>query len=500
MRRIFRALERYFIIFEVGIDHGLKLLKHKFLGGEMNYISPAELRKILEELGGSFLKFGQLAAVRPDYFPEEYCRELLGLLDEVPPIDDSLLEGIFLDEFGKKPEEIFREFNRIPIAAASFGQVHEAYLPEGERVAVKIQRPFVAEDFYADARFFSFLGWAIKKSGIVKSVDPVKIVREFIHWTERELDYVKEAEHMVRLGEQVLNNKLPVRIPKVYPEYTTRRILVMEFLDGRTLKSYYKTKAELPNGHKFFRDAIFFELYSFLFDGFFHADPHPANILILNSGELAFVDMGIAADINVSDRKKLGKFLKAVVEENLDLTVATFLDMVRTPLLETLAEARKNYPQHWMRIQFIKKIFLKKIKVGLKELIHRWHEASRAGGRIHDKSPMHKFMELLLLAERSGIKMPDQSVLFARTFLSIDVIGLELVPEFNIPAALNDFFRIYAEKFREIENAPDELPYFMKTGISDEWAAILKATDDEIKSIDKELLVERVSGIMESFE
>lgn len=500
MIRVLRTVGRYFIILEVLLDWGLKVLRSKFFGGSVVFISPQELREVLEDLGGSFLKFGQLAAVRPDYFPEEYCRELLGLLDEVGPIEPEYLDSIFLKEYGRRPEEVFKKFERVPFAAASLGQVHEAILNEGERVAVKVQRPFVAEDFVSDARFFTFLGWLIRRTGIVKTVDPAKVVREFIHWTERELDYLQEAEHLERLLEQVSRNKLPIKIPKVFRDYTTRRVLAMEYIEGRTLKSYYLADEPPPNPHQFFKNIIFFELYSYLFDGFFHADPHPANILVSPSGGIGFIDAGIAAEIKISDRKKLSRFIKAVTKEDLEPAVKAFLEMVRTPLLEMLTEAKINYPQHWMRIQFLKNIFLRKIKEGLGDLLMRWHRASREKGTLHERSPMHKFMELFQLAERSGIQMPESNVLFARTFLSIDVTILELAPGLNIPGVIEEFFEKYEGKFRELEALPEEPPAYLRPELSSEWAEILRSFDEELKATEKELLLERMSGIMETLE
>ncbi len=499
--QFFRTIRRYFIILGVFLDYAFKVLKQKIFGGQIAFISPKELRQTLEDLGGSFLKFGQLASVRPDYFPEEYCRELLGLLDEVPPIEPQLLDGIFLKEYGRRPEEVFKKFERIPLAAASFGQVHEAWLKEGERVAVKIQRPFVAEDFSYDARFFSFLGWIIQRSKIIKTVSPVRVVRDFIHWTERELDYIKEAENLARLLEQNLKNKLPVKIPKVYSEYTTRRILVMEFIEGETLKSYFLRHEPPPNPHKFFKEVIFFELYSFLFDGFFNADPHPANILVLPNGGFGLVDAGISAEVSISDRKRMAGYFKTVVkEEEFEEAVKAFLKMVRTPLLEMLGEAKRNYPQHWMRIQFIKNLFLRKLKEGLNDIMGRWHRASREIGELHDRSPMHKFMELFQLAERSGIRMPEAAVLFARTFLSIDVAILELTPDFNMPIAVNEFFEKYKEELKKLEELPDELPLYLRPDVNPEWSEILRSFDEELKALDKELLMEKVSGMMETFE
>lgn len=497
MSRFLERVGRYFLVLEVLVDYGFKVLRQKLFGGSVPFISPKELREILEELGGSFLKFGQLASVRPDYFPEEYCRELLGLLDDVSPIEPQLLDGIFIKEYGKRPEEVFSKFERKPLSAASFGQVHAAWLADGEKVAIKVQRPFVAEDFSMDARFFSFLAWVIGKTGIVKTVDPQKVVRDFIHLTEREMDYLKEAENLMRLRGQVSRSKLRVKVPKAHLEYTTRKILVMEFIEGQTLKSFYLANISPPDAASFFREAIFFELYSFLFEGFFHADPHPANILVLDGEGLGLVDAGIAAEIKISDRKKFAHYVKAVAKEDLEAGVKAFLEMVRTPLLEILSEAKTTYPQYWIRIQFMKNIFLKRIKEELDDLMTRWHRASRDGGPIHEKSPMHKFMELFQLAERSGIRMPEAGVLFARTFLSLDVSILALAPNFNIPRAVQEFFEKYPEEFRRLEELPDEEPKYLEPGFDPEWAEIFNSFDSEQKGLERELLAERASAIME---
>ncbi|KKW20527.1 MAG: hypothetical protein UY62_C0048G0001, partial [Parcubacteria group bacterium GW2011_GWF2_50_9] len=186
--------------------------------------------------------------------------------------------------------------------------------------------------------------------------------------------------------------------------------------------------------------------------------------------------------------------------EDLEAGVKAFLEMVRTPLLEILSEAKTTYPQYWIRIQFMKNIFLKRIKEELDDLMTRWHRASRDGGPIHEKSPMHKFMELFQLAERSGIRMPEAGVLFARTFLSLDVSILALAPTFNIPLAVQEFFEKYPEEFRRLEELPDEEPPYLEPGFDPEWAEIFSSFDLEQKGLERELLAERTSAIMETFE
>lgn len=500
MKKISRFLRRYFTIFKALFGYGRKALRQYVKGEAGAVISPRELRGVLEDLGGSFLKFGQLAAVRPDFFPEEYCRELLGLLDEARPIEPELLDGIFLREYSRKPEEVFRVFERTPLAAASFGEVHEAWLDEGERVAVKIQRPHAVEDFSFDARFFSFLAWLIRRTGIIKAVDPVKVIREFIRWTERELDYLQEAEHLERLRNQAERNRLPIRIPRVFREYTTHKILVMEFIEGQTLKSYYLAREAPPGAEKMFKNLIFFGLHSFFLEGFFHADPHPANVLVTPSGGVALIDAGIAARVSVSDRKRLARFLRNVAAGDAEGTVKAFLDLVEVPLLDMLAEARTNYPQYWLRIQFLKNVFLKKVNNGIAELMTRWHEAFQEGGKLEGKSVMHKFVELFQIAEHSGIKLPESGTILIRSFLSNDVAVFELLPKFNIPRVVNEFFERYGEELKKLDELEEPVPRSLGAPFNHERAEIRRALAKEFERLHKELLLEKASSIMETFE
>lgn len=505
MQRIFPRLSRYFIVLDVLFKYGYKVLRHYFFGGKKPFISPEELRKILEELGGSFLKFGQMVAVRPDYFPREYSKELLKLLDEVPGIDPEYLDEIFLGEYGKKPEEIFSGFSRQPISAASFGQVHVGWLQrpgkeDPEKVAIKIQRPFVAENFALDAKFFSFLGWLLKRTGVVKVIDPEKVVVEFIRWTERELDYIREAENLARLRDQALRQEFRIKIPKVYGDLTTKKILVMEFIEGESVKSYYLKDNPPENALEIFKEGIFFEMYSFIFEGFFHADPHPANLIITDDGQLAFVDAGITLDVKVSDRKKLGTFIRAVASRDVAACSSAFLAMSKVPYLDILNEAKESYPQHWMKVQLLKTIFMKKVREGLADLIARWHKAADQGGILIEKSPIHKLMEVFQLAEKAGIRMPESGVLFARTFATIDIVALELIPNLNIPKIINEFFIRYKSEFLKLLELPDEMPFYMEPDLDSEWADHVKSFDAEIKASERQLLSERASAIMEAFD
>jgi ubiquinone biosynthesis protein len=199
---------------------------------------PARLRVALEELGGSFIKFGQMLALQPDILSLEYCNGLFDLLDRITPFDYTAVEQIFLTEIGKRPAEIFDSFAPEPVATASIGQVHVAYL-DGRKVAVKVQRPNVETDFAGDIRLMAAAMMVIKRLHLRSLYWMLEPTGEFLRWTHEELDYRYEARYMERLRRNAANNSHE-RVPEVFWPYTTRRTLVCEFFEGDTMLSYLR--------------------------------------------------------------------------------------------------------------------------------------------------------------------------------------------------------------------------------------------------------------------
>ncbi|MBI2024374.1 hypothetical protein HYT00_03250 [Candidatus Giovannonibacteria bacterium] len=143
---------------------------------------------------------------------------------------------------------------------------------------------------------------------------------------------------------------------------------------------------------------------------------------------------------------------------------------------------------------------MKKVREGLADLIARWHKAADQGGILIEKSPIHKLMEVFQLAEKAGIRMPESGVLFARTFATIDIVALELIPNLNIPKIINEFFIRYKSEFLKLLELPDEMPFYMEPDLDSEWADHVKSFDAEIKASERQLLSERASAIMEAFD
>ena len=201
-----------FVITKHGLAHALGLLWAR--QGGVRPSGPDRLRIALEELGGSFIKFGQMLALQPDILSLEYCNGLFDLLDRITPFDYTDVEQIFLTETGKTPLEIFDSFEPAPIATASIGQVHVAYL-NGRKVAVKVQRPSVETDFAGDIRLMAFAITVIRRMHLRSLYWMLEPTGEFLRWTREELDYRYEARYMERLRRNAINNPHE-RVPEVF--------------------------------------------------------------------------------------------------------------------------------------------------------------------------------------------------------------------------------------------------------------------------------------------
>ncbi|HLF94256.1 MAG TPA: AarF/ABC1/UbiB kinase family protein [Planctomycetota bacterium] len=260
----------------------------------------------MTRMKGAFMKLGQLLSSQAHALPEPYLRRLAGLQWEAPPMHGTLMRMQFRNELGKEPEEVFAEFEREAFAAASLGQVHRARLKSGEPVAVKIQYPGIDRSIESDFANLKAMLSTIRLSR-EQYGEVWEAVEEVRTHFRREVDYVREAE---TIGEfrRLLRDRDDVRIPRVYPGVSTRRVLVMEYLEGRHLRDYLRTKPSQAERDDvatrlldlFFRQALEFALL--------HADPHPGNYLFLEGGRIGLLDFGCSK-----------RFDRAFVEQHKEL-------------------------------------------------------------------------------------------------------------------------------------------------------------------------------------
>src|SRR3989338_1755964 len=255
------------VLFEEGFDYllgkiGLK--KHVSVTQRLkSKISKKEetkpevrLRRTLEKLGPTFIKLGQLLSIRPDLVPKEYCKELEKLQDRVPPFAFSEARDIIQKELGKGIEHLFLSFDKTPIASASISQVYKAVMKNGAKVAVKVQRPNVKYLMETDIEIMGYIAQLLENNiDGIKRYKPLRIIREFRDWTEKELDFRLEARNAKRFYDNFKASKT-VFIPKVYDEFTTEKILVLEFVEGVELHNLREIKKRKINFNEVVRNGF----------------------------------------------------------------------------------------------------------------------------------------------------------------------------------------------------------------------------------------------------
>ncbi|WP_138495007.1 ABC1 kinase family protein [Paenibacillus pinistramenti] len=258
------------------------------------------VRLILEELGPTYIKIGQIASTRPDLLPADIVEELEKLQDHVPPFSYEEAAAIVEEELGASIEELFLDFSRVPLAAASIGQVHEAVLPDGARVAVKVQRPDVDKMMRIDLDILLELARAAEdRLEWAKRYRLREVADEIAKVLTEELDYTLEARNGEKIAAQnAPSGQIKVRVPGLHWEYCTRRVLTMEFLTGIKLSDTKRLNAAGVDRRELARRIASLMFHQILVEGFFHGDPHPGNFLVLPGGELAMLDFGMAGRLS----------------------------------------------------------------------------------------------------------------------------------------------------------------------------------------------------------
>jgi ubiquinone biosynthesis protein len=254
---------------------------------------------MFDELGPTFVKFGQLLSTRPDILPADIVQELVKLQDHVSPLDFAVVGEVIQQELGLTIDQAFETFEAEPLASASIGQVHGAVLPGGERVVVKVQRPGAARQIRKDIDVLLQFAEALE-GRLDVGFSPMDLVNEFSRTIERELDYILEGRNAERFAKNFPEGGAVV-VPRIYWRYTTRRVLTMERVDGPTLNT--ETVADMPDDERRIVAAAVADCWfkQILGDGFFHADPHPANIAYLGDGRIALFDFGTAGYLRPED-------------------------------------------------------------------------------------------------------------------------------------------------------------------------------------------------------
>jgi ubiquinone biosynthesis protein len=323
-----------FVMKELGLLDLLAVPKRVFVEGNktLNTRTTGErIRMFLEELGPTFVKIGQIASTRPDIIPADILHELVKLQDRVSLFPFDEVKRIIEEELADSLENSFAEFSDTPLAAASIGQVHSAVLLTGERVAVKIQRPNILSVIETDLEILQDLArLAESRIDWVERYQIRTIVEELSRSLREELDYENEGRNAEKIAKQ-FHNDSKVHIPKVYWEYTTKKILTMEFIDGVKLNEIDKLHLEGYDTKVLGEKVVNAIFHQILIDGLFHGDPHPGNIVALPDQVIAFMDFGMVGRITPEMRGYIASFVIALMRKNTTEVVKAITSMGLVP-------------------------------------------------------------------------------------------------------------------------------------------------------------------------
>ena len=274
------------------------------------------LRQTALDLEGMLIKLGQFLSARADLMPKPFIEELEQLQDRISPVPFPEIKKQLIASYGSNLSSYFASIEETPLAAASLGQVHRAVLPTGEQVAVKIQRPGIEKMIYADLTATKVVVWIAGRFRAVRArVDLMAIYEEVARTTLEELDYYTEASHLTEFRRN-FEGRPRIKIPAVYTELTRPRVLVMEYVEGVKISDVSFMTAHGLQPADVAKRYVQSFLYQVMVDGFFHADPHPGNVLLQHNGDLVILDFGMMGRIDQRNREGLRDFLRAIVEED----------------------------------------------------------------------------------------------------------------------------------------------------------------------------------------
>ncbi len=419
------------------------------------------LRKVLEELGPTFIKLGQILSTRPDLIPQDFCDELSKLQDRVPPFHYEDAKKQIKESFGCYPEDLFSSFDPVPFAAASLGQVHRAQLKSGENVAVKVQRPDIRIIIETDMDIlYTLAQLANRYMQDLKTFDPITIIDEFSRIITKEIDFRYEAHNIDKFCKN-FKDSTTVHAPTVFWDYTKCKVITTEEIKGIRLNDYLsqthpyeERKAIAANGANAILQQIFI-------DGFFHADPHPGNIFILPNNAIAFVDFGIVGRLDEDTRDSIVSLLIATSTKNVNGILKE---------LEKLGSFTGEKP-------------IQNFKYEVNDFIERYYDIPLK--QIDISLILPQVIDLMI---RHKLKIPSQFHVLIKALATMDGIARQLDPEFNIVAYTRPFIeRLVHERYdpkrilRDVGEYSSELLDILKIIPKDAYEIVKKIKTGRLK-------------------
>jgi len=407
------------------------LVRHKFLGalrGQSHWPAPHEVRETFEELGLTFLKFGQVLAMRRDLLPEAYIDELELLQDQLPALAIDVVRTTIENELGASLTELFASFSETPLAAATIAQVHEATLHDGRRVAVKVQRPDLEEMISTDIAALTYLAALGERLfPRLRALDLPVLVSEFAGSLNRETDFIHEARSIM-LFRAALADIPDLWIPEVVAKCSSGSVLTMDFSDGDRIDLYAKLHQEdMP---RLINTLVRLTLQTIFEEGLFHADPHTGNVLVLPDGRLSLLDFGMTGELDEPMRESLTLLLEAVVKGDARAATEAYLEMAP---------------------QGSEKVNRAALLLDIKAVLYEIHRSDLAEVSIGDS-----FDSLLRAGSRHGVHNPGEFFLLTRTFVILESMIRELDPDHDYLKSFREEIARLTEKHFSLERIKEK--------------------------------------------
>jgi predicted unusual protein kinase regulating ubiquinone biosynthesis (AarF/ABC1/UbiB family) len=417
-------LRRQLEIFKIAVNFSFFLIWDKSV---QNLTSQQRQRRAqwlvnrLLDLGPTFIKIGQSLSTRADLIPAEYIQALSQLQDRVPPFSSQEAIAVIEQEFQRSVQELFQDFQMIPLASASLGQVHRAKLHSGEEVVVKVQRHGLEKLLKLD---FEVLRQLIRFSkrwlpGFKKATQKYEIeaiYQEFFGLLFQEIDYINEAKNADRFRKN-FQDYPGIKIPSIHWDYTTQKVLTLEYLPGIKVDDRASLAAEGINLDKVIEKGICAYLKQLLLDGFFQSDPHPGNMAVNLQGELIFYDFGTMAEVKTIAKDQMIQTFFAILQKDVDKVLETLIFM---GLVESKGDLRS----------------VKRIVIFLLDNFREKPVDVRAFEQISD--------EVYLMFQQQPFRLPPQMTFILKSIMTLDGIARALDPQYNLIAASQPFIQSVA--------------------------------------------------------